>query len=123
VFNSLEVGFCLEALEEALARTLPQVLHSDKGRQYTSQKYIGCLAGAGVGISMSQRGCWDNILVECLWRRVKYEDLYLHNYEDGWALEAGLQRYFREYNEVVPHSALEGKRPGEVWRAGTVLIT
>lgn len=121
VSNSLEVGFCLEALDEALGRTTPKVLNSDKGSQYTSQKYLGCLEEAGVDISMSQRGCWDNLLVERLWRRVKYEDLYLHSYEDGWALEEGLRRYFEEYNEVVPHSALDGKRPGEVWRSGPVL--
>ena len=59
--------------------------------------------------------------MERLWRWAKNEDLYLHRYEDGWALEEGQRQYFEEYNKAVPYSALEGKRPREVWRTGPVL--
>lgn len=92
--NSLDSLFCVDALEEALSRSRPQVFHSDQGKQYTSTKFIDVLNQSDIAISMSGKGrCFDNILVERLWRTVKYETIYLHEYADGHALLDDVQ-YF-----------------------------
>ncbi|MBI1748664.1 MAG: DDE-type integrase/transposase/recombinase, partial [Acidobacteria bacterium] len=94
--NSLEVGFCLEALDRALARSKPEIFNSDQGAQFTSRPFTGRLAAAGVRISMDDRGrVFDNIFIERLWRSVKYEDIYLKEYDSVPALVDGLDRYFR----------------------------
>lgn len=93
--NTLDSGFCLEALEEALSKSRPEIFNSDQGAQYTSRAFTGRLEAAGVAISMDGRGrALDNVFVERLWRTVKYEDIYPKAYATVPALEAGLSSYF-----------------------------
>ncbi len=90
--NTLEGTFCLEALDEALARRRPEIFNSDQGSQFTAQAFTARLESCGVRISMDGRGrALDNVFVERLWRSVKYEEVYLHDYGDGWEAEAGLR--------------------------------
>ncbi|WP_231605660.1 IS3 family transposase [Synechococcus sp. CBW1006] len=115
--NSLDTEFCLEALEMALASgRKPQIFHSDQGCQFTSGGFVARLKAEDIKISWSGRGrCFDNILVERLWRTVKYEEVYLRAYGDGWEAEISLARFFWRYGHVRPHSSLGGKTPHEVY--------
>lgn len=116
VSNSLDSLFCLDALDEALSISRPKVFHSDQGCQYTSSKFVGVLDSAKIDISMSGKGrAFDNILVERLWRTVKYEEVYLRQYGDGHKLISSLERYFDYYNNRRPHKSLDYKTPGEVY--------
>jgi putative transposase len=120
--NTLDTAFCLEAVHEALDDTQPVVFNTDQGVQFTSDEFTGCLKHHEVLISMDGRGrALDNVFIERLWRSVKYEDIYLHDYPDGHAVYHGLQRYFTFYNHVRPHSALGGKTPAEVHHNHDVL--
>lgn len=115
--NSLDATFCLEALEEALSWQRPDVFHSDQGVQFTSQAFTSRLEASGVAISMDGRGrVFDNIFIERLWRTVKYEDLYLHNYETVPALRRGLTDYWHFYCYERQHQALGQRTPWEVYR-------
>jgi putative transposase len=117
--NTLEGRFCLEALDEALARGRPEIFNTDQGSQFTSREYTGRLEEAGVAVSRDGRGrALDNVFVERLWRSVKYEDIYIKDYERVLELEAGLTAYFRFYDEDRPHQSLAYQTPGEVYRAG-----
>jgi putative transposase len=117
--NTLEGGFCLEALDEALSRGQPEIFNTDLGSQFTSREYTGRLEDAGVAVSRDGRGrALDNVFVERLWRSVKYEDIYLKDYEQTKELETGLTAYFRFYDEDRPHQSLGYRTPGEVYRAG-----
>jgi putative transposase len=117
--NTLDGGFCLEALDEALAAGRPEIFNTDLGSQFTSREYTGRLEGAGVAVSRDGRGrAIDNVFVERLWRSVKYEDIYLKDYERVPELESGLRAYFRFYDEERPHQSLGYRTPGEVYRAG-----
>jgi putative transposase len=119
--NTLDVGFCLEALDEALSGGRPEVFNTDQGSQFTSREYTGRLEGAGVAVSRDGRGrAIDNVFVERLWRSVKYEDIYIKNYEHVIDLESGLTAYFRFYDEERPHQSLDYRTPGEVYRAGAI---
>jgi putative transposase len=93
--NSLDTEFCLEALEMALnSGRRPQIFHSDQGCQFTSTDFVGRLQAEGIKISWSGRKrYYDNILVERLWRTVKYEEVYIHAYSDGWEAEISLARF------------------------------
>jgi putative transposase len=114
--NSLEVGFCLEVLEAALARGRPEIFNSDQGAQFTSPSFTGRLLAAGVRISMDGRGrALDNVFVERLWRSVKYEEVYLQDYEGMRDAQRGLGRYFGFYNEERPHQALGYRTPEAVY--------
>jgi putative transposase len=114
--NSLEVGFCLEVLEAALARGRPEIFNSDQGSQFTSPAFTGRLLASGVQISMDGRGrALDNVFVERLWRSVKYEEVYLHDYEGMREAQRGLGRYFGFYNEERPHQALAYRTPAAVY--------
>ncbi len=116
--NSLEVGFCREALDEALKQGTPEIFNSDQGVQFTSEAYTRRLIEAGIRISMDGRGrAFDNIFTERLWRSVKYEEVYLKTYEDGWVAEESLGRYFAFYNTRRPHQALKYQTPQEVYQA------
>jgi putative transposase len=116
VSNSLDSLFCLDALDEAMRSSTPQVFHSDQGRQYTSSKFIDALTAADIRISMSGKGrAFDNILAERLWRTVKYEEVYLHQYADGHELIAALERYFDYYNNRRLHQSLGYQTPAEVY--------
>jgi putative transposase len=117
--NSLEVGFCLEALEAALWGGQPEIFNTDQGAQFTSPAFTGRLATAGVKISMDGRGrALDNVFVERLWRSVKYEEVYLHEYGSMGEAQRGLGKYFAFYNEERPHQALGYQAPVRVYRGG-----
>lgn len=113
--NTMDVAFCLTALEEALAHGCPEVFNTDQGAQFTSLAFTTRLQVAQVAISMDGRGrVFDNIFVERLWRTVKYEDLYLKDYHTVLALEGGLGEYFGFYNHQRLHEALAYRTPAEV---------
>jgi len=106
--NTLDAGFCVEALERGLAISKPEIFNSDQGCQYTSDAFTGRLEAAGVRISMDGRGrVFDNIFVERLWRTVKYEEVYLKDYATVPEARASLARYFGFYNQERPHQDLK----------------
>ena len=115
--NSLDTKFCLEALEMALGSgRKPDVFHSDQGCQFTSSAFVGKLQAEKIKISWSGRKrCYDNILVERLWRTIKYEEVYLRAYSDGWEAEISLARFLWRYCHGRPHSSLGGRTPHEVY--------
>jgi putative transposase len=117
VSNTMEMEFCLEVLEEAMARYgRPEIFNTDQGSQFTSPRFTGLLQQAGVRISMDGRGRWmDNVFIERLWRSLKYECVYLHAFETGSELRAGLSKWIGYYNAGRPHSALAGQTPDEAY--------
>jgi putative transposase len=115
--NTLDANFCVAALEAALAsgRT-PEIFNSDQGSQFTSEAFTGVLVKAGIAISMDGVGrAFDNIMVERLWRTVKYEDVYLRDYETPAEARLGLGRYFAYYNHQRRHSSLGRRTPASVY--------
>ena len=113
--NTLDTGFCLDALDVALADQQPCVFNTDQGAQFTSSEFTDRLKAQQILISMDGRGrALDNAFIERLWRTVKYEDIYLHDYQTVPELDHGLTAYFRFYNHERPHSMLRGKTPAEV---------
>jgi putative transposase len=117
--NTLEGRFCLETVDEALALGRPEIFNTDQGSQFTSREYTERLEGAGVAVSRDGRGrALDNVFVERLWRSVKYENIYIKDYERVSELESGLMAYFQFYDEERPHQSLDYRTPGEVYRAG-----
>lgn len=118
--NTMDLNFCLEALEAALMIDTPEIFNMDQGAQFTSPAYTGRLEASAIKISMDGRGrVFDNIFVERLWRSVKYEDIYLKDYQTVLELHDGLQDYFRFYNSERPHQALGGVTPEMVYFADT----
>lgn len=114
--NTLDVGFCIEAVKDAFVIGIPEIFNSDQGAQFTSISFTDVLKARGIRISMDGRGrAMDNIFVERLWRSLKYEDIYLNNYETVRELEAGLKRYFDLYNNERLHQALGYRTPWEVY--------
>jgi putative transposase len=118
--NTMDVSFCVLALEEALARFgRPAIFNTDQGSQFTSAAFTGTLAAAGVRISMDGRGRWmDNVFIERLWRSLKHEDVYLKGYADGREARAGIASWITFYNLQRPHQALGNRTPMAVWRDG-----
>jgi putative transposase len=117
--NTLEGRFCLEALDEALATGRPEIFNTDQGSQFTAWEYTRRLEEAGIAVSRDGRGrALDNVFVERLWRSVKYEDIYIKDYERVPDLESGLTAYFQFYDEERPHQSLGYRTPAEVYRAG-----
>ncbi len=117
--NTLDVTFCIEALEEALLRFgTPEIFNTDQGSQFTSEAFTEILKARGVKISMDGRGRWlDNVFIERLWRSVKYEDVYLKAYESIPETREGLTGYFRFYNGERRHQGLDRQTPDSVyWR-------
>jgi putative transposase len=115
--NTLDSEFCVEALEEALCRSKPDIFNTDQGAQFTSRAFTGVLQQNQIAISMDGRGrAMDNIFIERLWRSVKYEDIYLKDYATVADLIEGLERYFEFYDHARKHQALEYRAPYEVWR-------
>ncbi len=115
--NSLDTQFCLDALEMALeGGRRPEIFHSDQGCQFTSSDFGARLKADEIRISWSGRKRWyDKILVERLWRTLKYEEVYLWAYSDGWEAEISLARFLWRYCHVRPHSSLGGKTPYVVY--------
>ena len=114
---SLDAGFCIEALEEALTRYgKPVTFNRDQGSQFTSVAFTAILHREKIAISMDGKGCWrDNVFVERLWRSVKYEEVYLNAYASVPEARAGIGRYIGFYNAVRPHSAHGGPMPNQVY--------
>jgi len=118
--NTMDAGFCVEALEEALRKGRPEIFNTDQGVQFTGEAFTGVLQQHGVMISMDGKGSYnDNIFIERLWRSVKYEEVYLKAYQDGREARISLGEYFRFYNTERPHQSLDYRTPAEV-HAGTV---
>ena len=116
--NTLDTSFCVEALERALERGRPEIFNTDQGVQFTSEDFTQRLKAAQVRISMDGRGrVTDNIFIERLWRSVKYEDIYLRDYNDGMAVRRGLGLYFPFYNGERPHQALGDRTPRAIYNA------
>ena len=115
--NTMDVSFCVEALEEAMARHgRPAIFNTDQGSQFTSLAFTQMLITAGIRISMDGKGRWmDNVFIERLWRSLKYECVYLHSFETGLTLHAGLEQWISHYNTRRPHSALAGRTPDEAY--------
>jgi len=115
--NTLTADFCVEAMQEAI--TLygkPEICNTDQGSQFTSLEFTDLLREHDIQISMDGKGCWrDNVMIERLWRSVKYDEVYLHAYDSVRAAHAGLDRYFKLYNQRRPHSSLDGRTPDEVY--------
>ena len=117
VSNTMDVSFCLSALEEALARFgKPEIFNTDQGSQFTSVAFTGALEQAGIQISMDGRGRWmDNVFIERLWRSLKHEDVYLKGYADGREARVGIAEWIAFYNTQRPHQALGYATPMAVW--------
>ncbi len=119
--NTLEAGFCVEALEEALGQGKPEVFNTDQGSRFTSLEFTQVFRYRGVKISMDgKRRYSDNIIVDRLWRTVKYEEVHLKAYADAREAHTGLEDYFRFYNHLSPHQVLAYWTPAEVfhWEQG-----
>ena len=114
---TMDVHFCLEAVEEAISRYgTPEIMNTDQGSQFTSQAFTGLMKENGIKISMDGKGSWrDNVFIERLWRSVKYEDIYLRAYGSVSEVKTGLNQYFNFYNTRRPHSSLDGKTPDQVY--------
>jgi putative transposase len=117
VSNTLDAGFCTEALEEALARFgPPEIFNSDQGCQFTSEGFTNVLHAHGVAISMDGRGRWmDNVFIERLWRSVKYEEVYLKGYDSIPEARRELAAYFEFYNTERAHQGLGDRTPDQVY--------
>ena len=115
--NTLDVAFCVAALEDALAGfAAPDIFNTDQGSQFTSLAFTGRLEAAGIRISMDGKGRWmDNVFIERLWRSLKYECVYLNAFETGSQARAGIGRWITYYNTERPHSALGGRTPSEAY--------
>ena len=115
----MDSDFCVRAWERALGngRRVPDISNTDQGAQFTSEAYIEAVESTGAQVSMDGRGRWiDNRFIERLWRSVKYEDVYIHDYLDGLELGRGLSKWFREYNDNRPQDSLDLECPGDVYR-------
>ncbi|WP_245827370.1 IS3 family transposase [Roseovarius gaetbuli] len=114
---TLEADFCIEAVEEALAKHgTPEIFNTDQGSQFTSTDFIKVLAAREVKISMDGKGAWrDNVFIERLWRSIKYEEVYLRAYASVSEARAGIGRYLTFYNTRRPHSSLDGRTPNQAY--------
>jgi len=120
---SMETGFCLEALERALCIAKPEIFNSDQGSQFTSIEFTAQLRDAGIRISMDGTGrVFDNIMIERLWRSVKYEEVYLKDYADFWVAHESLGDYFTFYNVERRHQGLQRVTPLDVYRGGARIV-
>ena len=114
---TMDVPFCVEVLEQALRQGQPEMFNTDQGAQFTSQAFTARLKAGGVRISMDGRGrALDNVFVERLWRSVKYEDVYVRDYQSVWDARQHLARYFGFYNEERLHQALGYRTPAAVYQ-------
>jgi putative transposase len=118
--NTMDTGFCIAALDEALARHgTPKIFNTDQGAQFTSAAFTGRLEAAGIAISMDGRGRFmDNIFIERLWRSIKYEEVHLNAYADGREARDGIGLWMTFYNHFRPHQAMNNQFPMAAWRAG-----
>jgi putative transposase len=114
---TMEAAFCVEALDEALARHgRPEIFNTDQGSQFTGHDFTGVLLKAGIAISMDGKGSWrDNVFVERLWRSIKYEEVYLRAYDTVSDARASIGRYLVFYNGRRPHSSLDRQTPDQAY--------
>lgn len=117
ISNTMDTAFCVEALEEALARYgTPKIFNTDQGSQFTSLDFTNVLKKNGIRISMDGKGRWmDNVFIERLWRSLKYECVYLHAFDNGVQAKAKIGSWIDFYNETRPHSTFAGRTPSEVY--------
>lgn len=114
--DTLEVDFVIEALDQALKVGKPEIMNSDQGSQFTSTRFTNRLLQEEIKISMDGRGrALDNIFTERLWRSVKYQEVYINDYQSPREARQGLSRYFEKYNTYRPHQSLNGLTPAEVY--------
>ena len=117
---TMELDFCVEALSNALRRARPEIFNSDQGSQFTSEKFTGELKTRGITISMDGRGrCFDNIFIERLWRSLKYEEVYLKDYETVIEARTGIERWFKFYNHERLHQSLNYRTPAASYHGRT----
>ena len=118
--NTLEADWCVETLQQSLRQWgKPHIFNTDQGSQFTSDNFVGVLQAHHIAISWDGKGrALDNIYVERFWRTLKYEDVYLRNYQTGHELRAGLVRYFHYYNHQRPHQSLGYRTPAAVLKEG-----
>jgi putative transposase len=113
---TMEMDFCLEALDRALRRGRPEIFNSDQGSQFTSEKFTGTLEARKIAVSMDGRGrCFDNIFIERLWRSLKYEEVYLKDYASVAEARAGIAGYFQFYNHERRHQSLDYRTPAAIY--------
>lgn len=123
VSNTLDGDFCLLALERALQQDQPDIFNTDQGSQFTANAFTGRLEQAEIRISMDGKGrVFDNIFIERLWRTVKYEHIYLREYNNGLELVAGLAHYFDFYNHERFHQSLEYRTPAQVYSNDQIIL-
>lgn len=114
--ENMEKEFCIDCLKNAFKKAIPKIHNSDQGSQFTTNKYLNLLKKKDIKISMdSKRRCFDNIFTERLWRTVKYEEVYLNDYENKDQAEELLSKYFRKYNTKRLHQSLDYQTPAEVY--------
>ena len=118
ISNTLESGFCLEALQEAFQNYgRPDIFNTDQGSQFTSDAFVKAVEATGAKVSMDGRGrCHDNIFIERLWRSVKYECIYLHSFENGKVLRQKVREWFDWYNQERVHQSLDYCTPNLVYQ-------
>jgi putative transposase len=119
ISNTLDAGFCVAAYQAAVraAGGAPEIMNTDQGVQFTGRQWISAVEGSGARVSMDGRGRWlDNVFIERLWRSLKCEDIYLRDYGDLVALEAGVRRWLNDYNHERIHQGLAYARPWDVYR-------
>jgi putative transposase len=114
---TMDVSFCIEALEEALSTNeKPEVFNTDQGSQFTSEAFTGRIKKEGIRISMDGRGRWrDNVFVERIWKSIKYEEVYLHAYDSVSEARDRIGKYIGFYNSIRPHSSLKALTPDQVY--------
>jgi putative transposase len=116
--NTLSHHFCVDSLERALGTSRPEIFNTDQGSQFTSDVFTSTLETNGVAISMDGKGrALDNVFIERLWRSLKYEEVYLHAYEDGFEAADGIGRYLEFYNTKRPHQSLGYRTPFQVYNS------
>jgi len=122
--QSLEVTFVLSAVQKAFGQAKPLIFNSDQGSQFTSPQYISLLQEAGVQVSMDGKGrATDNIFTERLWRSLKYEEVYLHDYQTPRQARQGIERYLHFYNNERPHQSLKYQTPAELYYQQQEVVT
>ena len=116
--NTMDVDFCIEALEEAIEKYgKPKIFNTDQGSQFTSEAFTKVLKDNDIKISMDGKGrALDNVIVERLWRSVKYECIYVYGYENMLEIRMGLNKYFKKYNNERPHDSLGNRKPMKVYK-------
>jgi putative transposase len=118
ISNTQDASFCVQVLNSALQIAHPEIFNTDQGAQFTSDLFVNCLSESNIRISMDGRGrAIDNVIIERLWRSLKYEDIYIHDYEDPRALREGMGKYFNFYNHQRPHQSLGYETPASTYLA------